>query len=80
MVVVVGTEELDTEAGQLLLERLVGRDPQQEKAVHELAALSAQSVGVGLQRGVEPGRRGEDARREAERRARRQARCRHELD
>ena len=67
MVVVVRAEELHAEAGQLLFERLVEADPQQEKAVHELPALRAQSVGVGLQRGVEPGRRGEDARREAER-------------
>src|SRR6185295_4748172 len=41
-------------------------DPQQEKAIHKLATLRAESVGVSLQRGIEAGRRGEDARREAE--------------
>jgi hypothetical protein len=67
VVVVVGPEKLHTEGGQLPLERLVEADSRQEKAVHELPAPSAESGGVGLQRGVEAERRGEVARREAER-------------
>ncbi len=67
VVVVVRTEELDAEAGQLALERPVRRHAKQEEPVHERSPLGAPPVGLDLQRGVESGRRGEGARRKAER-------------
>ena len=67
LVVVVGTEEPDAEASQRVLDLPVRRHPELEEPVHEGAALGAHPVGPGLQRGIEPGRRGEGARREGER-------------
>jgi hypothetical protein len=79
LVVVVGTEELHAEAGKLLFEGIARRGAQQEKAVHELPTLSAQSVGVGLQRGSSPD---DGASTPDEKLSARpvSARCRHELD
>jgi hypothetical protein len=56
-----GPEQLDAEAGQLVLQLPGGRSAEQDEAVHELAALRAQALGVRLEGGVEPGGRGQHA-------------------
>ena len=48
VVVVVGTQELDAQAGQRLFEGLVQGDPKQEKAVHDVAALGQPVYARGL--------------------------------